>query len=86
MKKLFFFLLLFITLLLGCNQTQTTNGVITPSLKSKGLNIINFTSTFDSVRIKESTVINLKLKNNGDFQVEMLSQYFMVMDCLRKQT
>jgi|GEM_PF-5974104 len=66
MKSFFLLLLLFIILIAGCTQ-DGGQSIITPSIKSEGLNIINFTTNFNTIRIQESTSLNLKLRNAGPF-------------------
>lgn len=57
--------LFFLLLIAGCTQ-QTGTSIIT--VTSKGLNILNFTSNFNTLRVHESSNVKLEFKNNGDFE------------------
>lgn len=88
MKNYFFLLLiLFMIIIAGCTQEEEQNPpVTTPVLKSKGLNIINFTSNFDTIRIQESTNIYAKIKNAGDFEALNVTAVLYGYGLIEKQT
>ena len=73
-----------VLLITGCTQQSTTTQVI--GVTSKGLNIINFTSNFNTLRVHESTNIKLQFKNNGDFEARNVTTILYGEGLLEKES